>query len=356
MRLSVVLGSLILILLVSPAIRSQYIGVHHVDGLNPDGTMKTGEPVTFFLEIVGDDNTHSLLDNGFRVFSPDGAEWETTVCDVVPGGLPPNMLSNFLYFGVTGSGADTVAFVTYDFVTGGLPAGYDDVAYEIEIGPIDESYAGQTIVLDSSFYPPAGTWIWADVDVIPGWGGPYEYTILPCKSPIALTDPSVIHTTLPLNMNVTVYFGNFCNWDKTAYDVDPATVKIAGVKPKGLQIVPGYGDYFTGPAIRATVSLRQLLRFIKPLTSWVTDVFEVKGKFYDRSQFSMIGDLSVYIYPGTADLSRDGTADQKDVQLLIDYLYQESGSAAADNRYDVDRNGEIDMRDVVELKKLLGKD
>ncbi|MDH3890018.1 MAG: PKD domain-containing protein [candidate division Zixibacteria bacterium] len=169
------------------------ICLDHVDGLNPDGTLPAGGSATFHLRVKGDADTHGGVANGFRVFSPDGACWGTTVGDTT-GTLGKAQFDGGFFinpFSITGCDADTLGFAGFRFFSTGLTPFFDDIAYTIDIGPIDAGANGKNICLDSAFYPPSGVWKWAGPDVFPNWDGPHCFTILgDCEAP-AITCPSV---------------------------------------------------------------------------------------------------------------------------------------------------------------------
>ncbi|MEA3296739.1 MAG: T9SS type A sorting domain-containing protein [candidate division Zixibacteria bacterium] len=81
---------------------------------------------------------------------------------------------------MTGSGADTVGFGGFRMFKPGMSPYFDDVAYTIDVGPIDVSQEGKHLCLDSSYYRPQGYWMWAPSSggsVFPGWDGPHCYVI-----------------------------------------------------------------------------------------------------------------------------------------------------------------------------------
>ena len=165
------------------------ISLDHVDGLNAYNAVETGTPITFHLRYIGDENIHTGITNGYRIYSPTGATWTTAVADTATFDFMMFTFNQYLYNeGVTGSGADTVGFGAYTTPPGtGLATLFDDVLLEIEIGPIDAQYDLDTICLDSSFYPPSGVWKWAGPDVFPAWDGPHCFMIW---------DPDIDHYTL----------------------------------------------------------------------------------------------------------------------------------------------------------------
>ena len=56
-------------------------------------------------------------------------------------------------FSVDGAGADTVGVGTFALFLPGMQAGYSEITLRIDIGPIDGTYSGKHICLDTCFYP-----------------------------------------------------------------------------------------------------------------------------------------------------------------------------------------------------------
>ncbi len=157
---------------------AQSVSLDHVDGALDATHLDTGTPVVFHIRFTGDNDSHGGVTNGFEVYSEDGATWGTTVGDTVGLGKAQFDGGYFISpFSVTGSGADTVGFGAFRFFSTGLPAGYDDIAYTLTIGPLSEVDLGNHICLDSAFYPPSGVWKWAGPDVFPNWTGPHCFEI-----------------------------------------------------------------------------------------------------------------------------------------------------------------------------------
>ena len=157
--------------------------ISDVTGLTADGTIPTdGSTVTF---TIGLNNTGPGIisgnTNGFRIYSPTGAEWTTTVPDNA-GGITSAMYDGGFFineFSITGSDADTVGFGGFKLFGTGIPIGDIPNAYTVTIGPVDPSFNGGEICIDSSYYPPAGAWAWAspDGERYAVWDGPFCYTI-----------------------------------------------------------------------------------------------------------------------------------------------------------------------------------
>lgn len=180
------------------------ISLDRVDGEIAPGVITTGDSVTFYLRVINNTgNAIRDISNGFRVYSTDGAQWGSTFFDTT-GTLDTSQFNLGIFtneYNVNGSGADTVGTLAGTWEpTGGMPDGFDDVAFTITIGPISSAYVGKTICLDSCFYGPAGSWKW-QVDGLshyaPDWGGPYCFTI---EEP-----PPVTLEVAPDTLNFSVY-------------------------------------------------------------------------------------------------------------------------------------------------------
>jgi len=161
--------------------------------LSPD-TILTGCKPRFNIRVTNN-TTWKLfaMANGFRVYSPDGAVWNSTellLTDEFPTDWTPRHGDHFervytRHFSTDGSGADTVGLGAYGIYYG-MVEGYDAVGLVIEIGPIPMESVGRTICLDSSWYPPAGEWIWYHWSVAtrppstPTWDGQHCFTVAAC--------------------------------------------------------------------------------------------------------------------------------------------------------------------------------
>jgi len=139
--------------------------------------IKTGVPVTFTMRAINNSGDYvSGMSNGHRVYSPDDITWDTLIADSIVAFAELFDLGYFIVrTNVDGINPDTVGFGAAVLMSDGMPDGYDDLAYSITIGPIDSIYDGQTICLDSSWFPPAGNWVWASQynQIYPEWSGPH---------------------------------------------------------------------------------------------------------------------------------------------------------------------------------------
>ena len=163
------------------------ISLDVVTGLINDSTISALREVSFYLRLTNNDpSDFKGISNGFRVYSPDGATWTTTFPDTL-GSI--DWASSFMFFypvetNIDGVGADTVGFG--GVATGippeiGIPGAFDDTVFCITIGPVDSTFVGRMICLDSCWYPPTGVWKWdggAGVGYqYPAWDGPYCFTV-----------------------------------------------------------------------------------------------------------------------------------------------------------------------------------
>ncbi|MFQ6007569.1 MAG: hypothetical protein ACE5K8_01325 [Candidatus Zixiibacteriota bacterium] len=162
------------------------VTLDHVDGLQGAGNIQTGVPITFYIRFNNNtQDTISGFSNGFKVYSPDGARWDTTIGDTT-GALNVTQYDGGIFinsFGTDGSGVDTVGFggFTISSLKGAEP-GFDEVVFTIQIGPISSTYSSKTICLDSTTYYPTNIWLWVMIpdnrQVIPTWDGPHCFRIV----------------------------------------------------------------------------------------------------------------------------------------------------------------------------------
>jgi hypothetical protein len=159
--------------------------------------------------------------NGFRLYSPDGAEWcypirDTFIQVVIPDILVNTFIDSILwadnswresfdvafgrvYFSTDGEGADTIGYVAATSTPSqGLVAGTDEVGFIIPIRSFCSS-DGRHICIDSSWFPPGGTWKWAPVSgdtqqIGPLWSGSACWTV---SKPPCLPDPTEPHCWPP---------------------------------------------------------------------------------------------------------------------------------------------------------------
>ncbi len=151
----------VLVLIAGPVF-SQSVTVDHIDGLEWDSTLAMGLPIVYHLRFTNDVYEQIMgFCAGFRIYSPDGADWTTTTIEAV--GLSDedfDLTFGTEGFGVTGTGSDTVGLYGARLFGTGMPLGYDAIAATITIGPVGPEQKAKTICLDSCWFPPACAWQW----------------------------------------------------------------------------------------------------------------------------------------------------------------------------------------------------
>ncbi|UCD94158.1 MAG: hypothetical protein JSU69_10395 [Candidatus Zixiibacteriota bacterium] len=154
-----------------------------VEGLDPSGKIIAGRNVKFIMRWTYRDSYPVVsFSNGFRVYSPDGATWQSIVGDTMNIGWP-SVFDLGVYVGynsANGSGADTVGFYGAKIMAPGAVPPFDKQVWWIET-KVDAADVGKHLCVDSStFNPPAGDWLWnTDYGLIyPDWDGPHCFEIV----------------------------------------------------------------------------------------------------------------------------------------------------------------------------------
>jgi hypothetical protein len=188
-------------------------------------SVRTGEEIKLYMRYT---NLYTSqidgLTNGYKIYTVDMSGDGAAVRDHLSGPLPDSAATitvidpdfenawalDFVnYFNVDGVGVDTVAYGAFLIPPKpGLPVDYDAVAIAIHIGPIaavPESH-GDSLCVDSAWYPPGGNWWWAARDaeaLIPDWGGPYCWLIIDEATSAGVTDVGLGEKpeTFQLNQN-----------------------------------------------------------------------------------------------------------------------------------------------------------
>ncbi len=182
----------VMLLLCAGKTFSQSITLDGVSGGVSNDTIFVNQQVQFNIRMnAGGFDDFSGITNGFRIYSPDGAGWTTTVGDTLPLGWGTwfDLVFNIAHFSITGTDADTVGFGGAIIFGPGLAPNFNEVSYKINIGPIDALSHKKQICIDSSLFGLAGNWKWAGPTTIPSWDGPHCYTVI---DPSAPADPSNI--------------------------------------------------------------------------------------------------------------------------------------------------------------------
>ncbi len=226
------------------------ISLDSVAGLYGPTSLNTNQQLTFYLRLTNN-GTYPMkgITNGFQVYSPNGATWDTTVGDNELGTIGSSdfdLVWSVNKFGLTGSGADTLGFGGATMSATGLPASFDDTAYTISIGPINSLDHGKTICLDSAYYPPSGLWLWDGGmvdsmligDRLPTWDGPHCFTVLDSNGAQCLIpSPGVVTLTTQEGVQPT----NNESLQIDAFDTDSALDVSVANNQAWLQVEPQAG-------------------------------------------------------------------------------------------------------------------
>lgn len=152
-----------------------------VIGLNSSGQLIADAPLEFVMRWTYTTGSPILgFTNGFQVYSPDGATWQPISLDTFSLGWPTMFDGGFFeyYFSATGSGTDTAAYGAFAIFGPGVTPPFDTPVWWIEtqVSSVD---IGKHLCVDSSFFPPAGIWIWASQpsSFPPYWDGPHCFEI-----------------------------------------------------------------------------------------------------------------------------------------------------------------------------------
>jgi len=179
------------------------VSVDHIDGLWTDtygdiGPTETSylDPgaATYYLRFANNTGAYVAgLTNGFVVYGPASFYPASGEEVQLPGGGYISDYFDLVYeirtISSDGTGNDQVGFshiwTIEDESVGseptarlvqGLPDGFDEVVIAIHTGCDTE---GETLCLDSAYYPPSGLWLWAPGGA-PDWDGPHCYEIKTC--------------------------------------------------------------------------------------------------------------------------------------------------------------------------------
>ncbi len=115
------------------------------------------------------------ITHGFRVYSPTGAEWTSSSIDTANIGLDSMFEMIELYpINSDGEDVDTLTIGLISIFKPAIAPGYDDSVWSITIGPIDETWDGHQICIDSCYFDPGGDWAWwidGTESIISEWQG-----------------------------------------------------------------------------------------------------------------------------------------------------------------------------------------
>ncbi len=155
-----------------------------IHNIKPDGKIPAGPELKLMMRWTYSAGIPIVsFANGFRTYSPDGATWQPIVFDTVSLSWMSMFDVGFFTGCVScnGVGADTVYAGGVKIFGSGLVAPFDSQVWWIET-KVFEVDIGKHLCLDSSWFPPAGTWLWntGTGNLAPDWSGPHCFEIAPC--------------------------------------------------------------------------------------------------------------------------------------------------------------------------------
>ncbi len=205
MRRSSLFLTLMMALLLSFGLANAQLGNIYISSVSGDygggaeDTLRTGTAIVWTINFAnGTGSKVTASNNGFRVFSPDGATWnniDSTGVAEAAGVWTAAYGANLFFYGPAtnpGSGAlgDTLGFGGFDTRNPavGLAPGFNGPALTITLGApgLSEASSGKRLCITESGYGPNDAWLWATESGSdnpiwgpPGspYGGPVCYTV-----------------------------------------------------------------------------------------------------------------------------------------------------------------------------------
>jgi PKD repeat protein len=166
--------------------QSGVVSISKLDGLYKGDSVRAGKNLRFIINYNNQTGGRCNVSNGFKLSSPDGAEWDSTTIDsigpIVEGEaryFNPyfDVACQYRRYGCDGHGADTVSFLgagSYSNSKRMLPSSWNDSVFSITAWFSNKNAAGKHICIDSTFFLPGGAWKWVSPALVvyyPQWQG-----------------------------------------------------------------------------------------------------------------------------------------------------------------------------------------
>ncbi|MDH3891556.1 MAG: T9SS type A sorting domain-containing protein [candidate division Zixibacteria bacterium] len=157
------------------------------DGLVGGAMPILGGPSTFHFGYENYDQINNVkgMANGFELSASGGVTWTALHGDEFTFDPLVNFDLGWAHkeHGWNGAGADTLGIIGARDQGGGLPPGYNGPGIYIGVDITDDSsYVGEQFCIDSCFFRPGGTWMWAYGSAIGGppayWDGPHCFELI----------------------------------------------------------------------------------------------------------------------------------------------------------------------------------
>ncbi len=171
----------------APAYGVSEIVLDHVTGLYNGDTINAGCSIEFTFRLTNTDgNSITGFCNGFRVWTHRNGVYTDNFSPITGDTLPLGWNDLFCLgvgiwtVSVDGVGEDTVGFGGAGIIgCPGIHDGFDEQVWWVRATPYMD---GDTLCIDSSWFPPWGEWIWSTTGgtVIPAWYGPHCFLVWQC--------------------------------------------------------------------------------------------------------------------------------------------------------------------------------
>ncbi|HWR83500.1 MAG TPA: hypothetical protein VN285_09365 [Candidatus Deferrimicrobium sp.] len=331
--------ALIVILAPDPLHAASSITLDGVDGLFTGDTVLAGCPVRFTFRLTNTDGASIRgFSNGFRVWTHQSGVFTDNFGPVTFDTLPLNwrsMIDAGLWkysFGLDGIGADTIGFGGFSLSKGGIPNRFDEQVWYIEA---HSDRDGDTLCIDSSYFRPAGVWLWSTAagTITPAWYGPYCFHawLCPCGPPSFASCPSAL--TLPTC--ATAYY----------------TFRASG--PPGMDVRPYRFRLLSGPGALISINDTTVLWKYVPSASDTNAAYVLTTEVYDGFNCTQcIIDLEFSSSHCSARgnlVATDAYLNASDLTYLVAHLFRSGPPASCSENADVDGNTELNVTDLTYL-------
>jgi hypothetical protein len=332
----------LMMLLSAPTYAASEIVLDDVTGLYSGDTVNAGCLVQFTFRLTNTDvNTIFGFTNGFRVWTHRYGAYTNNFSPITGDTLPLGWDTLFdLVFAINrysadGMGEDTVVFGGSRLMGPGIADGFDQQVWWVRTTPYEEG-DGDTLCIDSSFFPPGGTWLWSTTPgglVCPAWSGPHCFHVQSCPCGVPEFTNCVSSLTFP-HCAVAQY--TFCAQDiYVCYNLDfdlvsgPGTINKINDTCAIWSYTPSIADVGTSQPI--TVQVTDLCNCGICTVNMIFTACRNRGNV-DNTGGINVGDLvylvSYLFEDGTAPpCEEDGNIDGDDginvadLNYLVDYLF-----------------------------------
>ncbi len=325
---------MLVILFIGAVTHASSISIDNVTGTWDDGFTTyiiPDEEVTFDIRYTN----YSSMDikgmtNGFKVWTTGNSPFTPLNGELMYPGLTYlfDLVLAVNVYGANGTGADTLGMSGSALTGSGLYNGFNEIVLKLSTGGVQE---GETLCIDSSWYPPSGTWRWSSgsTDIFPSWSGLRCYTALcpPCLGPIFT---NCIDTLKNSNCETISYTFNAVDLDSTSVNTRYYIID----SPGNIDSLTGTWTYEITPQDLETYDTLIIGAYdiitCKCNTTICTSIIQFRSEI-------------------PADMNGDCSNDISDLVLLVAYMF--AGGTPPDPLMSADMNGDsqIDISDMVWL-------